>query len=521
MSAASAATTARSRWRATGRGLLALAAAGALAATVLTGGQDVPAEAGPATSPLSATDLAPQATSTAVTWTGDLAGQAPCPEGTTRSARLHREGFEVIPQARFNDGWYRVTGTEGAYAARALVDSSDAVDYMFLPYVQGTRDVRTMLAFATKSTQSDSVYTRAQVNSVDLRVSASRSWGGRVYDVTPATRDENGWLGTWFEHRTKGGAQTTWDVDNLQIYTCRSAPVSRISGANRYSSAARIAETYPAGVAVAYLATGENYPDALSASALAAHRDAPVLLTRPDGLPTATRTQLERLAPEQLVVLGGTEAVSGAVEQEASAYAGTTTRVSGTNRYVVSAALARAYAPGVPVLYVASGANFPDALSIGALAGRQGAPLLITRPDGLPGAVEEEIARLDPGRIVVVGGALAVNDDVVTALRPHTSGTVTRITGQDRYQVSAAIADQFPSGVGRVYVSTGTAFPDALVGAARAGSQGVPVVLSRPTSLPGPARQALDALDASRGVLLGGQVALSSLVMDQVGARVG
>ena len=65
-------TAARSRHRATGRSVLAVVAAATLAATVLTGGGDAPAEAGPATSPLSASTLAPTATSTAVTWTGDL-----------------------------------------------------------------------------------------------------------------------------------------------------------------------------------------------------------------------------------------------------------------------------------------------------------------------------------------------------------------------------------------------------------------------------------------------------------------
>lgn len=514
-------TAARTRRRATGRAALTAGIAAVLAATMLASGCERPAEAGPATSPLSASQNAPAATSTAVSWTGNLDGQAPCPEGTTRIARLHHEGFEVIPEPRFNDGWYRITGIEGQYSARALVDSADPVDHMFLPYIQGTRDVRTMLAFATKSTQPDSAYTRAQVNSVDLRVSATTSWGGRVYDVTPATRNEDAWLGTWFEHRTKGGAQSTWDVDNLQVYTCRDAPVTRLSGTDRYVSAARVAATYPDNVPVAYLATGQNYPDALSASALAGRRDAPVLLTRTDSLPSATRTQLARLAPGQLIVLGGTGAVSAAVEQEAAAYAGTTTRIAGETRYEVSAALAATYPPGIPVLYVASGADFPDALSIGALAGREHAPLLITRPDELVDVIATEVDRLDPGRIVVIGGPNAVQDQVLDALRPYTSGTVTRITGSDRYQVSAAIAHEFPDGLGRVYVATGSTYPDALVGAARAGSQGVPVLLSRSTSLPGAARQALDALGAANGVLLGGPGALGALVMDQVGARVG
>ncbi|ANS79117.1 N-acetylmuramoyl-L-alanine amidase [Serinicoccus hydrothermalis] len=459
------------------------------------------------------------ATSTAVDWSG--LGQAPCPEGMTRRVSVDSHSMDSsVPQPRFNDGWGLVSSRDGS-AARATVSSSDASDHLFLPYVKVSVDRRTMLGLSTRSTQGNSAYTRAQVNSVDLRVYAGQSWGGRVYDVTAATDDENGHLGTWFEHRSRNGASTRWDLDNVQIYTCRDAPVSRISGADRYASAARIAATYPAGVEVAYLATGENFPDAIGASALAGRQDAPVLLTRTGQLPSDTAAQLRRLSPERLVVLGGTGAVSDTVARQAGAYADSTTRITGRTRYDVSAGVARGYSPGGPVLYVASGDDFPDALSIGALAGHQGAPVLLTPKAGLHPAVEEQVARLDPGRIVVVGGSGAVSDTVLTQLRRHTSGTVARISGSNRYAVASAIAQEFDRRPARAYVATGTAFPDALVGAARAGSQGVPVVLTRQDQLVSDGRAALQALDPLRGVLLGGQVALSSVVMDQVGAHVG
>lgn len=474
--------------------------------------------------PSDATDAAeagqPQAaTTTAVDWSG--LGQAPCPEGMTRRVSVGAYSMDsAVPQARFTNGWGLVSSRDGS-AARSSVSSTDPSDHFFLPYVEVSVDRRTMLGLSTRGTQGNSGYTRAQVNSVDLRVYADEAWDGRVYDVTAATDDEGGDLGTWFEHRSQSGASARWDIDNVQIFTCRSAPVTRISGSDRYASAARIAATYPAGVPVAYLATGENFPDAIGASALAAHRGAPVLLTRSTSLPGDTAAQLDRLAPQRLVVLGGTGAVSSAVAREAGTYAGATSRVTGATRYDVSAALAAAYSPGRPVLYVASGANFPDALAIGARAGDQGAPVLLTPQSGLHPAVEEQIARLDPGRIVVVGGPVAVSDTVVDQLRRHTSGSVTRITGSNRYAVASAIARQFDAEPSRVYVATGTAFPDALVGAARAGSQGVPVVLTRQDQLVSDARTALSALDPLRGVLLGGQGALSSVVMDQVGARVG
>lgn len=499
-------------------------AATALTAPLVAGGGD-PLRAAPAAAGVGILGEPAQpaaATGTAVSWTGDLSGRAPCPEGLTRDSLLYRQTFEGgIPESRFNDGWYTFGGLGSSRSARALVDSSDGVDYMHLPYVDGVSGARTMLALATKATQRDSAYTRAQVNSVDLRVGAGSSWEGRVYDVTAATDDEGGWLGTWFEHRTKGGAQAMWDLDSVQLYTCRNAPVTRVAGSDRYSTAAKIASTYPAGVPVAYLATGASFPDAISVSALAARQDAPVLLTRKDELPSATAAQLQRLRPQRLVVLGGTAAVSTDVQDDAAAYAGSTSRLSGSTRYDVSAATASSYSPGVATLYVASGAAFPDALSIGALAGRDSQPLLLTSKGQLPPAVAAEVARLDPQRIIVVGGTSAISDAVVAQLRQHTSGGVGRISGTDRYEVSAAIARRFASGLPKIYLASGTNFPDALVGAARAGSQGVPVLLSRPTSLPGDAASALDALSPRRGVLLGGRTALSSLVMDLVGARVG
>lgn len=468
------------------------------------------------------TDMQPTATSTAVTWTGNLNGQAPCPEGMTRRAEVAKFSLDSgIPMPDFNDGWQSVDGLGNGKAARASVSSSDVSDHMFLPYVQGGVDQRTMIGLATRSTQNHSGYTRLQVNSVDLRVGSTTSWRGRVYDITAATDDEGGWLGSWLEHRSQSGASTTWHVDNIQFYTCRNAPVSRIAGANRYESAAKLAATYPAGVGTAYLATGENFPDAIGAAAIAGRLDAPVLLTKPDNLPGVTIAQLQRLQPSRLVVLGGEGAVSAAVEQQAAAYAGTTTRIEGTNRYDVSAGIAKAYDPGVSTLYVASGENFPDALSIGALAGHHNVPVLITPQDRLPNVIAEEIDRLQPDDIVVVGGEVAVSDAVLDALQGHTSGTVTRISGPNRYAVSAAISEQFPRWQSRAYIATGTDFPDALVGAARAGSQGVPVLLTQPVGLTSVTGTALSRLETGSGVLLGGAGALNAVVMDNVGSRVG
>jgi len=75
----------------------------------------------------------------------------------------------------------------------------------------------------------------------------------------------------------------------LQAYT--SGSVTRLSGTDRFGTAAAIAQTFPAGTPV-YLADGLNFPDALAATAATAAQHAAILLTSPTSLPAATITAL-------------------------------------------------------------------------------------------------------------------------------------------------------------------------------------------------------------------------------------
>ena len=67
------------------------------------------------------------------------------------------------------------------------------------------------------------------------------------------------------------------------------------------------------GRAIAYIATGGAFPDALAAGPVGGHRGGPVLLTRTDQLVTPTINELKRLKPQRIVILGGPASVSDAV----------------------------------------------------------------------------------------------------------------------------------------------------------------------------------------------------------------
>ncbi len=95
-------------------------------------------------------------------------------------------------------------------------------------------------------------------------------------------------------------------------------------------------------------------------------------------------------------------------------------RLAGADRYGTAAALSAAtFGPGVSVAYVATGANFPDALAAAAAAGFRAGPVLLVSRDAIPAPTASELARLKPERIVVVGGPAVVGDGVAAALRSY------------------------------------------------------------------------------------------------------
>jgi len=192
-------------------------------------------------------------------------------------------------------------------------------------------------------------------------------------------------------------------------------------------------------------------------------------------------------------------------------------RVAGEDRIATAAALSRAsFEPGVPVAFVATPGSFADALSAGPAAAELGGPILLAGQD-LPGATAEELARLRPGRVVVVGGAAAVSDQVAAQLGSFTDGVVDRFAGADRFGTSAAVsAAVFAPGV-PVFAATGGNFPDALAGGAAAGVAGGPVLLVA-EDVPAAIAAELDRLGSDSVTVLGGEQAVSAGVAERLGA---
>lgn len=167
--------------------------------------------------------------------------------------------------------------------------------------------------------------------------------------------------------------------------------LQRVSGADRYFTAAASAGVVGGSsvgnytpARTAFLSTGLTPADSLSAGPIAYRSNFPVLLTRPGSVPAATLAALQRDRITNIILLGGTTAVSDAVVAQLARVGRTVTRVAGADRYATNAALYRlAAAPvggteadprgglGYPkptTALLTIGDVFADALSAGPLA---------------------------------------------------------------------------------------------------------------------------------------------------------
>ena len=117
-------------------------------------------------------------------------------------------------------------------------------------------------------------------------------------------------------------------------------------------------------------------------------------------------------------MLGGQGSVSAGVATALDAFTtGPVTRLAGqTNRYQTAAAISQFAFPTSETAFVANGTNFPDALAGGPSGGAYGGPVLLTTPTSAQPAMLQELQRLQPSRIFILGGTSSVSQTVVNQI---------------------------------------------------------------------------------------------------------
>lgn len=288
-------------------------------------------------------------------------------------------------------------------------------------------------------------------------------------------------------------------------YITNPRQVDRDAGSNRYATAIAISQSTFAGSNYAVLATGADFPDALTAGPLAAVRQGPVLLNNGSFVRSDVSAELTRLGVKTVYIAGGTGAVPLSVEQSLRSDGYTVVRLSGTDRYETSIAVAeeirKILGTNTLPMVLTTGTMFPDALSASPAATQMGGAIVLTK-NGSVTPQTSSYVRSRASSVVAVGGwgkTAASNIGV---------GTAWEAAGKDRFATSALVAKHaFPDAT-RAYVATGYDYPDGLAAGPAAAKSSSPVVLSGKDSLPAEIALILEKTD--HVTLVGGKGALGT-----------
>lgn len=341
-----------------------------------------------------------------------------------------------------------------------------------------------------------------------------------------------------FGDPTLGSATVT--VDATQEGATLTAPpltpalpgTSRIGGTDRFEVSAALSNTgitpasaVPPGIDTVFIANGFTFPDALATGPVAAASGSPLLLVTETAIPAAVATELARLHPRRIVIVGGPSSVSQGVASRLGGYADTVERIAGRDRFEVSRALALwAHPGGVTKVFLATGLGFADALAAGSAAAAEGAPIITVNgsADTIDAATLDTLSALGATQIDLVGGPASLSPGVEQSLADVPGLNVFRLAGADRITTAQEV-NFFVFGAAHsrnvplqdralTFVASGWSFPDALGAAALAGRLGMPLELSNRDCIPRPTLSDAETYGSSTVVLVGGPSTLSPAV---------
>lgn len=191
--------------------------------------------------------------------------------------------------------------------------------------------------------------------------------------------------------------------------------VQRVWGDTKYDTAVECGEElrskYMSDTAV--VAYGNNYPDALAISGIAAENNWPILFTDTKTLNSSTQKALKDWNIKKVKIVGGNLVISQNVENQIKAMGISVERVAGADKFETAILIAKRFKPNAQGLIVTTGNNYPDALSGGPLAGKYGYPLILVDKENASTEILNYVVDSQANRAIFLGGTLAIKDKIM------------------------------------------------------------------------------------------------------------
>ncbi|OBR97142.1 N-acetylmuramoyl-L-alanine amidase LytC precursor [Clostridium ragsdalei P11] len=194
--------------------------------------------------------------------------------------------------------------------------------------------------------------------------------------------------------------------------------IIRLGGKDRYETNVKIVSKVDLkeGTPV-IVANGDNFPDALSIASIASYKGYPVFITPSENLPNEIEEKIREIKPSNIYVIGGISSVSSNIESKLKEVSQNVVRIEGKDRYETSINICKYFNKDLKNLVVASGENFPDALSGIALSAKFKAPIVITDESNVE-ELKSYIQDQKVNEIVILGGENMISKNLEDILNP-------------------------------------------------------------------------------------------------------
>ena len=228
--------------------------------------------------------------------------------------------------------------------------------------------------------------------------------------------------------------------------------VDRISGSDRYETSFKVCEkAYKLEPDLknepkindeeryAFIATGENYPDALSVIPPSKKLRAPLLLTEKDKLNTFTKDKLISLKVKSVIIIGGYGVIGESVDKELQSMNIEVNRIFGADRYETSLKTAEMLMDlKLKEVFVVNGENFKDAISVSSIAAKLNAPILLCSKDKIHDGIVTYLNKVQAEKVYVIGNESVISKEVFDKI-PYGE----RIGSENQYDNNISIIERF------------------------------------------------------------------------------
>ncbi|MBT2572887.1 N-acetylmuramoyl-L-alanine amidase [Bacillus sp. ISL-51] len=286
--------------------------------------------------------------------------------------------------------------------------------------------------------------------------------------------------------------------------------VNRVGGSTRYDTAVLAAKQSWSEAKTAIIVGGTAYPDAIAAAPLAYQKNAPLLYTNKDQLSAGTKKGLIDLKTKNVIIVGGTPAVSKNTENQIAKLGISVKRLSGSTRYATAAKVANAMASSSTALVV-NGFVDADGMAAISYASSKKYPILFTNDSTLNGSTSNAIKSLGIKNTIVIGGTSSISSSLYNKL-PNPS----RVSAKNRYNLSVNLAKKTSLSTGYTFITNGFKEADTIVGGVLSAKQGRVHLLTNGDSLSKDVRTYIGSKSINSFTVIGKASSLSDNVASQL-----